>query len=68
MSQDSITSFSGLMINSPSFLPTLTSEIGPSNGISETVNAAEAANPAKLSGIFTPSKLINEISIWVSQW
>ena len=40
----------GLMINLPSILATRTSEIGPSNGILETLNAADAANPTKESG------------------
>jgi len=34
---------------------TRTSEIGPPKGMSDTVSAAEAAKPAKASGISTPS-------------
>ena len=41
----------GFITKSPSILPTLTSEIGPSNGISDNDKAAEAANPTRASGI-----------------
>ena len=37
----------GLIINSPLIRPTRTSEIGPSNGMSLTAIAAEAARPAR---------------------
>ena len=56
----------GLIINFPSIFPTLTSDIGPLNGISETANAAEAANPAKQSGRTSESADIKVIPIWVS--
>jgi hypothetical protein len=38
------------MINLPSIFATLTSEIGPLKGISETASAADAAKPARQSG------------------
>ena len=41
----------GLIIKLPSILATLTSEIGPSNGISDNDKAAEAAKPTRASGI-----------------
>ena len=40
----------GLMQYSPLILATLTSEIGPLKGISETARAAAAASPASASG------------------
>ena len=40
----------GLITNWPSIRATRTSEIGPPKGMSETANAAEAANPANASG------------------
>ena len=45
----------GLMTNIPSTLPTRTSDIGYSNGISESWIAAEAARPASASGITSSS-------------
>ena len=45
----------GLMLRTPSFLITLTSEKGPLKGISVIATAAEAASPAKESGITFPS-------------
>ncbi len=45
---------------SPSFFATLTSEIGPSNGISETLRAADAAKAARESGI-SPSSADNRL-------
>ena len=45
----------GLITNWPSIRATRTSEIGPPKGMSETANAAEAANPANASGISIPS-------------
>ena len=45
----------GLMMNLPSILPTLASEINVSKGMSDNANAAEAANPAKASGITSSS-------------
>ena len=38
-------------MNCPLIRPTRTSDIGPSKGISETAKQAEAAKPAKASGI-----------------
>ena len=55
ISEASISSNVGLMINSPSILPTRTSDIGPLKGMSETAIAVDAANPTKASGLFTPS-------------
>ena len=49
------------MTNFPSILATLTSEIGPLKGISETARAADAAKPAKQSGIMFVSAEIKEI-------
>ena len=45
----------GLMMNSSFTLATLTSEIGPLNGISLTAIQALAAKPTKLSGITSSS-------------
>ena len=45
----------GFTLNCPSMRATLTSEIGPLKGISETASAAEAAKPANASGISFPS-------------
>ena len=45
----------GLITYSPFTLPTLTSDIGPLKGISETAIAAEAAKPHKASGWCSPS-------------
>ena len=54
----SICSGVGLTINSPSDLTTLTSDIGPLNGISDTVKAADAASAANASGNTSLSALI----------
>ena len=51
------------MTHSPLILATLTSEIGPLNGISETARAEEAAKAAKESGNEFSSPEINEIII-----
>jgi hypothetical protein len=45
---------------SPFILATLTSEIGQSQGMSETLNALEAANAAYASGI-TPSSAESKV-------
>ncbi len=45
----------GLITSSPSIRATLTSEIGVSKGMSETWIAAEAAKPARASGITSGS-------------
>ena len=58
----------GFTINFPSTLPTLTSAIGPSKGISEMVNAADAPIAPSTSASFSPSyESTNEI-ICVSFW
>ena len=41
----------GLTINLPSTLATCASDTGPWKGMSETASAADAANPAKPSGV-----------------
>ena len=46
----------GFTTNLPSIRPTLTSDIGPLKGISDTARAAEAASPANASGISIPSE------------
>ena len=56
----------GLITNLPSILATRTSEIGPLNGISETARAADAAKPAKASGIISLSAEIKVIITCVS--
>ena len=43
----------GLTTNLPSIRATLTSEMGPLNGISLTARAADAASPASASGIIS---------------
>ena len=48
-------------MNSPFNLITLTSDIGPLNGISEIAIAVEAANAAKLSGDTSGSCELSEI-------
>ena len=53
----------GFRINSPLMRPTLTSEIGPPKGMSETANAAEAARAASVSGITVLSEEIRLIII-----
>ena len=54
-----ISSKVGLIKKSPSIRTILTSETGPSNGISETAKHAEAAKQAKASGIFSLSEDIS---------
>ena len=54
-SETAISSKVGLMTNSPFTLPTLTSDIGPLNGMSETAIHDEAAKPTRASGLLTPS-------------
>ena len=56
----------GLTTNSPSSLPTLTVAIGPLNGMSEIISAAEAPTPANVSAIFSPSLDITVIMTCVS--
>ena len=50
MSASTIWLMLGLMINCPLIRATRTSEIGPLNGTSDTIKAAEAAKPARASG------------------
>src|SRR6056297_1650764 len=57
----------GLMTNSPSMRPTLTSADGPSKGASEICKAAEAPKPPNTSPSFSPSDERTEQIIWVSQ-
>ena len=45
----------GLITYSPLIRATRTSEIGPLKGTSETARAAEAARPARASGMSSPS-------------
>ena len=47
---------------------TRTSEIGPLKGISETAIAADAASPAKLSGMCSVSAEIKDTTTCVSLW
>ena len=54
----SICSGVGLTIYFPSDFTTLTSAIGPLKGMSETVNAADAARAARASGKTSLSALI----------
>ncbi len=54
-SEAAISSKVGLITKSPFTLPTLTSDIGPLNGISDTAIADDAAKPTSASGLFTPS-------------
>ena len=56
----------GLTTNFPSIFATLTSEMGPSNGISEQVIAVEAAKPASASGIVSASPEIRLMMTCVS--
>ena len=58
----------GLIIKSPSILATRTSEIGYSNGISESWITVEAASPASESGITSSSCDISWIITCVSWW
>ena len=51
-----------------SILITLTSEIGPLKGISETDSAADAAKAAKQSGITFSSCELSDIITWTSAW
>jgi len=67
-SSNSRSEIEGFNINWPSLRPTLTSEIGPLNGMSETDIAAEAANAAIASGIVFLSPDISEIITCVSEW
>ena len=53
----------GFTTNSPFILATRTSEIGPLNGISDTIKAADAAKAANASGLTSFSTEINETSI-----
>ena len=55
MSARSSCSKLGLITNSPSIRATRTSLMGPLNGMSLTAIAADAARPAKASGISMPS-------------
>ena len=64
----SICSGVGLTTYLPSDLTTLTSDIGPLNGISETVKAADAAKAASASGKTSLSALIRFSITWVSAW
>ena len=45
----------GFTTNSPLIRPTRTVAIGPLNGISEIISAADAPTPANVSAIFSPS-------------
>ena len=58
----------GLITNSPLILATRTSLIGPSNGMSLAANAAEAAKPAKASGMSTPSAEKRITFTYTSAW
>ena len=66
ISDSSSWAFDGFIKKFPSILATLTSEIGPSNGISDNDSAAEAARPTNASGITFSSWDINCIITWVS--
>ena len=59
MSASSSCAEDGFTINLPFTRPTLTSEIGPLNGISEIAKAADAPNPANPSGDTLTSCEIN---------
>ena len=56
----------GLITNSPLTRAILTSDMGPLKGISDTVNADEAASAANASGITPFSPEIKEINTCVS--
>ena len=56
------------MIYSPLIFATLTSEIGPLKGMSETAKAAAAANPTKASGLTSESAEIRLMFTCVSAW
>ena len=58
----------GFMTNSPLMRATLTSEMGPPNGMSLTASAADAANPARASGIVSLSAEIRFTVTKVSAW
>ena len=68
ISASSICSGEGFTINSPFNRITLTSDIGPLNGISEIAIAVEAASAAKLSGETSGSWEFNDIIICTSAW
>ena len=55
ISDSSISLSVGLITNSPLILPTLTSDIGPLNGISDIAIHEDAAKPTNASGLLTPS-------------
>ena len=56
----------GLMTNSPSMRPTRTAPIGPRNGISLIVRAADAAIVPRTSGLFSWSVERTVMTIWTS--
>ena len=58
----------GLTTYLPSIRATRHSEIGPLKGISDTANAAEAANPASASGMSSPSAENNITFTYTSAW
>ena len=67
-SADSTCSNVGLTMNSPLTLATLTSDIGPWKGMSDTASAADAASPASASGIMSFSAEIRLIVTNTSAW
>ncbi len=56
----------GLTTNSPSMRPMRTAPMGPWNGISEIVSAADAAIVPRMSGSFSWSVLRTVMTIWTS--
>ena len=66
ISDSSIWSRVGLIINSSLILPTRTVAIGPLNGKSEIIKAADAPTPANVSAMFWPSLDITVIITCVS--
>jgi hypothetical protein len=56
----------GLTTNSPSIRPTRTAPIGPWNGISLIVSAADAAMVPRMSGSFSWSVDSTVITTWTS--
>ena len=56
----------GLMTKAPFTMPTRTAPIGPRNGISEIVSAAEAASVPRMSGSFSWSALSTVITTCTS--
>ena len=58
----------GFITNFPLIRATRTSEIGPLNGMSETVSAAEAARAANASGAVSSPPEMRLINTWVSAW